>query len=71
LIEDYRKLINDVLATLNQQNLSIAVELARAAGEMGGYGVVKDASVAAYETKLKLLLPSFETSSQPSQLHAA
>ena len=57
LIEDYRALVVRVVERLNQSNLAAAIELARAAGEIGGYGLVKDASVAAYEADCQSCSP--------------
>jgi len=45
---------------LNRSNLTAAIELARAASEIGGYGPVKDASVRNYEARLPALLQAFE-----------
>lgn len=60
LIEDYRALISAIVGSLNQANLAAAVELARAAYEIGGYGPVKKASVSAYGLRLKILQAAFE-----------
>lgn len=66
LIGDYRKLIQSILDRLDQANLPVAVELARAASQIAGYGPVKEASVKAYESKLKELLQAFEAVSARS-----
>jgi indolepyruvate ferredoxin oxidoreductase len=71
LIEDYRALIDGILGRLNQSNLAAASEVARAAREISGYGPVKDASVAAYESSLKTLLAAFDSASTHSQPRAA
>jgi indolepyruvate ferredoxin oxidoreductase len=71
LIEDYRALVSRILDRLHQSNLAAAVELAHAAGEIGGYGLVKDASVAAYEAKLPALLAAFDSAPTQSQPRAA
>ena len=60
LIEDYRALISGIAGRLNQANLAAAIELARAASEIGGYGPVKKASVSAYRLRLKTLQDAFE-----------
>ncbi|HEV7448445.1 MAG TPA: indolepyruvate ferredoxin oxidoreductase family protein [Steroidobacteraceae bacterium] len=66
LIQDYRALISAIVGRIDQVNLPAAIELARAAAEIGGYGPVKNASVSAYESRLKTLLQAFEaTSAQP------
>ena len=49
----------------------VGIELARAAGEIGGYGLVKDAAVEKYEVKLKTLLNAFETATVQPQARAA
>jgi indolepyruvate ferredoxin oxidoreductase len=65
LIEDYRALIGGIVHRLNQENLPAAIELARAAAGIGGYGPVKSASVSAYGSRLKHLLEVFEAADQP------
>jgi indolepyruvate ferredoxin oxidoreductase len=63
LIADYRALIERLVGRLDQTNLPAALELARAAAEIGGYGPVKLASVKAYESRLTALLDTFEAAS--------
>jgi indolepyruvate ferredoxin oxidoreductase len=66
LIEEYRALVMDIVERLNQDNLDTAIELAQAAGEIRGYGPVKQTSLKAYETRLASLLAAFEAArSQP------
>ena len=60
LIEDYRALVERVVARLDQDNIATGIELASAAAEIGGYGPVKEASVTRYEERLKGLLEAFE-----------
>jgi indolepyruvate ferredoxin oxidoreductase len=60
LIEDYRALISGIAGRLDQANLPAAIEVARAAAEIGGYGPVKNASVSAYRLRLATLLEAFE-----------
>jgi indolepyruvate ferredoxin oxidoreductase len=60
LIEEYRALVMDIVERLNQDSLDTAIELAQAAGEIRGYGPVKQASLKAYETRLASLLAAFE-----------
>jgi len=45
---------------LDQDNLAAGIELVSAAAEIGGYGPVKEASVARYEERLKGMLGGFE-----------
>jgi indolepyruvate ferredoxin oxidoreductase len=65
LIEDYRSLIDGIVPWLDQANLPAAIELARAAADIGGYGPVKSASVSAHESRLKILLEAFAAAGQP------
>ena len=69
LIADYRALINRIVGQINQENLSAGIELAAAAAQIAGYGPVKNASVSAYQSRLAILLRSFETA--PTQSRAA
>ena len=52
--------VERVLVRLDRDNLADGVELASAAAEIGGYGPVKEASVARYEERLKGLLEAFD-----------
>jgi indolepyruvate ferredoxin oxidoreductase len=56
LIVDYRALMSDVMAGLDQARLHLAIELAGAALEVRGYGPVKDAAFQAYEARKADLL---------------
>jgi len=60
LIAEYRALVERVVVRLDQDNLAAGIELVSAAAEIGGYGPVKEASVARYEERLKGLLGGFE-----------
>jgi indolepyruvate ferredoxin oxidoreductase len=60
LIDEYRQLIERIVAQLNPGNLAAAIELAAAAGQIAGYGPVKDAAVATYRVRLEGLLKAFE-----------
>jgi indolepyruvate ferredoxin oxidoreductase len=71
LIEDYRALVTGIADRLDQANLAAAIELARAAAEISGYGPVKNVSVSAYESRLRTLLTAFETASARPQSRAA
>ena len=71
LIADYRKLIDSLADRLDDINLCAAIEIAKAAGEIGGYGLVKDASVAAYDGRLPELLAAFHTASAQPRSEAA
>ena len=63
LISDYRSLIDNIVDRLDSDNLPAAVDLARAAADIGGYGPVKNASIQEYESRLKRLLQAFEAPS--------
>jgi indolepyruvate ferredoxin oxidoreductase len=71
LIEDYRALVSGIVGRLDQTNLPAAVELARAAADIGGYGPVKNASVSAYESRIRTLREAFEAASARPQPRAA
>ena len=66
LIEDYRALIHSILEQLDQTNLTAAIELARAAADIGGYGPIKTAAVDAYWQRLKTLTLRYRATTGPS-----
>ena len=55
LIEDYQKLVEQVVVELRADNLPVAVELAASAGEIAGYGPVKDEAIGRWEVRRKAL----------------
>jgi indolepyruvate ferredoxin oxidoreductase len=61
LIEDYRALIHGIAGRLETGNLAAGIELAAAAGQIAGYGLVKSASVRDYEGRLPRLMQAFES----------
>jgi indolepyruvate ferredoxin oxidoreductase len=67
LISDYRELIRELPAKLNPDNETAALALARAAGDISGYGPVKEVAVARYESALPDLIRAFES---PVNSHA-
>jgi indolepyruvate ferredoxin oxidoreductase len=71
LIADYRALVLDAVAQVYERNLDTAVELARAASEIGGYGLVKDASVRKYEMRRDALLAALKDAPLESRPRAA
>jgi indolepyruvate ferredoxin oxidoreductase len=72
LIVEYRSLIERVLVNLDQTRLPAAIELARAASDIRGYGPVKMASIKDYETRrLPELLDKLDNSAVHSQSRAA
>jgi indolepyruvate ferredoxin oxidoreductase len=71
LIEDYCTLISDIAGRLNPANIGTGIEIAHAAGEIAGYGHVKDAAIETYASRLKELLRAFATDGENSQRRAA
>jgi indolepyruvate ferredoxin oxidoreductase len=71
LIGEYRALIERITTRLDAGNLAAAIDVARAARDIAGYGPVKAANAQAYEQRLKLLLDKFEAPSGPAQSRAA
>jgi indolepyruvate ferredoxin oxidoreductase len=67
LIGEYRALIERIVDQLEPGNLKAAAELAAAAQEIAGYGLIKDASVAEYQARLPSLLQAFESASRQSR----
>ncbi|MFT7775374.1 indolepyruvate ferredoxin oxidoreductase family protein [Roseateles sp.] len=59
LINDYEKLVDEILASLNSDNLNTAVELARLPEKIRGYGHVKHANVVAVKKQWQVLLDRF------------
>jgi indolepyruvate ferredoxin oxidoreductase len=71
LIGDYRALIDETVGRLTPENIAAGIELARAAGQIAGYGPVKLASVTAYETRLVGLKETFDQASVAATARAA
>jgi indolepyruvate ferredoxin oxidoreductase len=67
LIEEYRVLVEGIVGRLEPHNLEAAIEIARAAYDIGGYGPVKEASIERYDARLPGLLAAFEGQS-PNQV---
>jgi indolepyruvate ferredoxin oxidoreductase len=67
LIDEYRALIERSVALLTPDNLKAGADLAAAAGEIGGYGPIKDAAVAEYEAKLPALLETLHAAATQSR----
>lgn len=67
LITDYQALVGRIVEQLDDNNLPTALELAAAASKIAGYGLVKSASVTAYESRLGSLLKTFEATSTQSR----
>jgi indolepyruvate ferredoxin oxidoreductase len=64
LIGEYRAAIEEVLATLDAGNLSLAAEIARIPEEIRGYGHVKDRHLAAARPKWAALMTAWRTGAQ-------
>jgi len=60
LIQDYRRLIEGIVEKLDAHNLAPAIELARAARDIAGYGPVKQASAERYAARLEALQVDFD-----------
>jgi indolepyruvate ferredoxin oxidoreductase len=71
LIGEYRALIDGLVGRLDEATLPTGIQLAHAAGEIGGYGLVKDAAVEKYEIQLKSLLATFEQIAASPRARAA
>jgi indolepyruvate ferredoxin oxidoreductase len=71
LIGEYRELIDGVVERLDAATLPAGIELARAAGEIGGYGPVKEAAVAQYRARLETLRADFEKAAAQPRDRAA
>lgn len=70
LINDYEKLVDEILASLTADNLNTAVDLARLPEKIRGYGHVKHANVVAVKQQWQALLDRFhgravEAAAQP------
>lgn len=59
LIAEYREMMDQVLARVDQNNLDTAIELARAVQEVRGYGPVKHAGLEQYQIVKASLLKIF------------
>jgi indolepyruvate ferredoxin oxidoreductase len=66
LVVEYRDLVRDVAARVDQERLEVAINIAGAASEIRGYGPVKLAAVARYRDHVKKLLAEFETAKAPA-----
>jgi indolepyruvate ferredoxin oxidoreductase len=69
LIIDYEKLIDEIVAGLDQDNYEIAVELAGLPDLIRGYGHIKERNVEAAKADEQRLLQAFR--SAPEHLKAA
>jgi indolepyruvate ferredoxin oxidoreductase len=68
LIEDYRSLVEELLAGLTSQNLAIAVDCASSPDQVRGYGPVKTESIAEYRRLRAGLLHRFHNPSSVVQI---
>ena len=68
LIEDYRALLEDLVAGLTEQNLQIAVECASLPDQVRGYGPVKTEAIAEYRQQRAGLLHRFHNPASVVQI---
>ena len=66
LIGEYRQCIETLLASLTQDKLALAVEIASIPEEIRGYGHVKERNLAAARSKWALLMQRWEQAPQVS-----
>lgn len=67
LITEYRELIATLMAQLDPANLDVAIELAGAAGEVRGFGPVKEAAFRTYQARKAQLLAQFRSGTPASR----
>lgn len=60
LIGEYRALVERIVDRLDRHNLEAGIEVVGAAWDIGGYGLIKDASVVRYNARLQSLLEAFD-----------
>jgi indolepyruvate ferredoxin oxidoreductase len=60
LVDEYRILIREIVDQIDGRNLDAAIAVARAAGEVRGYGPVKQANLATYRDCLPRLLAGLQ-----------
>jgi indolepyruvate ferredoxin oxidoreductase len=65
LIAEYRALVDSLVGRLDAATVAPAIELAHAAGEIGGYGLVKDAAIAQFELRRTKLQQDFDRAAEP------
>ncbi|WP_298235239.1 indolepyruvate ferredoxin oxidoreductase family protein [uncultured Azohydromonas sp.] len=65
LIDEYRQMIELLLPRLKKSNHRSAIDIARRAEQIRGFGHVKEASVEQYRAAIPALLRAFEKSTQP------
>jgi len=71
LIDEYRALIRQVAGRLDAGNLDAAIVLAAAAGDIRGFGPVKEASLAAWRTQLPGLIAALDTAAAAPRVRQA
>ncbi|MCB1687255.1 MAG: indolepyruvate ferredoxin oxidoreductase family protein [Halioglobus sp.] len=60
LIAEYRVMIETIVDKLRTENITAAIELARTATDIAGYGPIKDASVVHYTNRVKEQLKALD-----------
>src|SRR3546814_13380148 len=64
-------LIGGLIGRLDDATIANGIEIARAAGEIGGYGLIKDAAVERYHAQLQSLRHAFDKAAAPPSARAA
>jgi indolepyruvate ferredoxin oxidoreductase len=67
LIQEYRETIDALVPRISEHNLATAIELARAAADVRGYGHVKDESVKAFQVRRDKLLATLDAPAPAAQ----
>ena len=62
LISEYERLMDEVVAGLDEDKLDLAVEVLAAAGSIRGYGSIKEESITKYRQSLEKLRSRWQTS---------
>ena len=70
LIVEYRACIDELLATLNADNLALAAEIARIPEEIRGYGHVKERHLVAARAKWAGLMTQWRSPGEAQRLTA-
>jgi len=69
LADNYSVLVNELLAQLNKQNYSLAVQVAQVAQNIRGFGHVKMQSINESELRLAQLVSQFKQAGTDSVQH--
>src|SRR5690606_2494640 len=61
LVREYLELVNELSESLTEQNLAVAIELARLPDDIRGFGHVKEKNLLAAQARRSELLNSYRT----------